>query len=219
VVSRVANILRTGAVVANRRKVLMGMGLIGSGVVLPTCGSFQVAPETGADDMPSRPKALHEGRGAKVDGRQAADFTLEVYQGAELLGASVVQFRDVLGAGMPVVLNFWAAQCAPCRFELPDLQRVYEATRARVLFVGLDIGPFVGLGSLQDGRALVSELGVTYPVGTTWDAGVVNNYRVLGMPTTIFITPSAEIVRHWTGRVTASAVRELVDELIKASRR
>ena len=206
-------------VVTDRRKALTKMGLIGGGVVLSACGGQQLLLETGADDLkPSLPKALDEGGGSKVGGRQASDFTLEVYQGADLLGASVIQFSDVLGAGRPVVLNFWAGQCPPCRFEMPDLQRVYEATREHALFVGLDIGRFVGLGSLQEGRALVSELGVTYPVGTTQDADIVNKYRVLGMPTTIFITPSGEIVRHWTGMLTGSLTRELVDALIDSSR-
>jgi hypothetical protein len=101
---------------------------------------------------------------------------------------------------------------------MPDLQQIYEATRQSALFVGVDIGPFVGLGSIEEGRALVSELGVTYPVGTAREPDVVRQYLVLGMPTTVFITPSAEIVRHWTGVLSAAATRELVDELVDVSR-
>ena len=202
----------------NRRQALKKVGVIAAGAVVPACSRPQMFGGSGTNDRKSQPPTASENVRTSAGDRQAADFTLEAYQGADVLGASVVRFSRVLHAGRPVVLNFWAGQCAPCRFEMPDLQQIYEATRQSALFVGVDIGPFVGLGSIEEGRALVSELGVTYPVGTTREPDVVRQYLVLGMPTTVFITPSAEIVRHWTGVLSAAATRELVDELVDVSR-
>ena len=68
-------------------------------------------------------------------------------------------------------------------------------------------------------RALLQELGVTYPNGTIFEAEVITmtNYRVIGMPTTHFITPEGEIVETWTGLLTLGKMTELVEELLVAS--
>ena len=100
---------------------------------------------------------------------------------------------------------------------MPDLQAVYEEYGDRILLVGLDVGPFVGLGSRADGQALLAELAVTYPAGTTMDSNVVFDYTLLGMPTTYFISPDGEIVDTWTGLLTEDKLVELVEQLLAAS--
>lgn len=100
---------------------------------------------------------------------------------------------------------------------MSDLQRVYEARHEEMILIGVDIGPFVQLGTREDGRALLDELGVTYPTGTTFDASVVESYSVLGMPSTYFITPDGQIWDSWTGLLTEDKMNELVDGLIEAS--
>jgi len=169
---------------------------------------------------PGLTPAPDEAAGAPISedpGELAPDFGLSVYQGAAELGGETVQFSDVLARGKPVVLNFWAGLCPVCRFEMPDLQAVYEDFDGRFLLVGLDIGPFTNLGSRELGRALLKEVGVTYPVGTTFEAEVIINYRVLGMPTTVFITPEGEIVETWTGLLTKEKMTELIEALLVAS--
>ena len=150
-------------------------------------------------------------------GRPAPDFQITVYQGADVLGDKEVKFSDLLAKGKPVVLNFWAGECPPCRAEMPDLQVVAEQYQDRILLFGLDVGPFVGLGSREDGQALLKELGVTYPAGTTFDAQVVKAYNVLGMPTTFFVKPDGEIVEQWTALITKSKLTERVESLLAAS--
>jgi len=140
-----------------------------------------------------------------------------MYQGEREVGGATVSLRELLGQGKPVVLNFWSGNCPPCRVEMPDFERAYRELRGRILFVGVDVGPYVRLGSVDDGRRLVQELGITYPVGTTSEAAVIPAYRVLGMPTTAFITPAGRIVRQWTGILDYSALLRLVDELMAAS--
>ncbi len=151
------------------------------------------------------------------EGRPAPDFTLTVYQGQEVLGGEEVQFSELVGEGKPVVLNFWAGLCPPCRIEMPDLESVYQERSEEILLVGLDVGPFTNLGTREDGRALLRELGITYPTGTTFDPGIIEQYEVLGMPSTYFITPDGQIHKSWSGLLTEAKLNELVDELIAAS--
>jgi thiol-disulfide isomerase/thioredoxin len=145
------------------------------------------------------------------------DFQIAVYQGQDVLGGEEVDFSGVVGNGKPVVLNFWAGLCPPCRLEMPDLQEVHEEFGDQIVLVGIDVGTFTGLGDEQEGRALLQEVGVTYPTGTTANAEVMRAYEVIGMPTTLFITPDGEIVERWTGLLTKDKMEELVLELIDAS--
>jgi thiol-disulfide isomerase/thioredoxin len=146
-----------------------------------------------------------------------ADFPIEVYQGAEVLGGETVLLSELLSQGKPIVLNFWAGLCPPCRLEMPDFQEVYIEYNSKVLLFGLDVGTFTSLGTPEDGRALLAELGVTYPAGTTSEASVMVDYRVIGMPSTFFLTPSGEIVRTWSGLLTKEKISEFIDELLTAS--
>jgi cytochrome c biogenesis protein CcmG/thiol:disulfide interchange protein DsbE len=156
-------------------------------------------------------------RASAAPERTAPDFTIAVYRGAEVLGGSEVRFSSVLRQGKPVVLNFWAGLCPPCRAEMPDLQRVAEEFQGRVLVLGLDVGPFVGLGSREDGQALLAQLGITYPTGTTFEPAVVREYQLAGMPTTVFITPKGVITRQWTGIMTREQMIARIEELLAAS--
>jgi thiol-disulfide isomerase/thioredoxin len=147
----------------------------------------------------------------------APDFAITVDQGADVLGGEKVRFSDLLAQGQPIVLNFWAGLCPPCRAEMPDLQEMYDEYQGRVLLFGLDVGSFVSLGSTEDGRALLEELKVTYPAGTTFEPKVVREYQILGMPTTLFIKPNGEVIRNWAGLLNKQKMEELVEELLAAS--
>ena len=100
---------------------------------------------------------------------------------------------------------------------MPEFDHAWQAARDRVLLVGLDVGPLINLGTRAEGEALAQELGVTYPVGTTSDATVMQRYQVLGMPSTLFITAQSQIVRQWTGSLDEAALNDLIDELLQAS--
>lgn len=150
--------------------------------------------------------------------RPAPDIEIVMYQGAEKVGGATVALSSLWETTQrPVVLNFWAGLCPPCRAEMPDFQRLYSERRGEITLIGVDIGPFIGLGSREDGRALLREVGVTYPAGTTLDARTVRNYEILGMPTTVFITADGRIWRKHAGLLTRGQMVALVDELLRVS--
>ena len=144
---------------------------------------------------------------------QAPDFTINVFQGQEAVGGDQVALSQLLGT-RPIVLNFWAGLCPPCRAEMPDLQMFYEDFKDRVLLLGIDLGQFTGLGTQEDAQELLQELGVSYPAGSTENASVIPDYRVLGMPSTVFIDGNGEIFSNWTGVLNDKVLREKTLEML-----
>jgi thiol-disulfide isomerase/thioredoxin len=147
----------------------------------------------------------------------APDFEVRFYQGADVLGSERPSFSELFSQGKPVVLNFWAGLCPPCRAEMPGFQNVYNDLQDQFIMVGLDIGPFVGLGSHDDGRRLLEELGVTYPIATTPDGSVLAAYGVRGMPTTVFLTATGEVFKTHVGLLDERTFRTEVEKLIAAA--
>ncbi len=146
-----------------------------------------------------------------------ADIQITIYQGEGFQPDEEIALSELLAQGKPLVLNFWAGLCPPCRLEMPDFQAVNDKFQDRVLIFGLDVGPFTGLGSNEDGLALLQELSITYPAGTTFDPSVMRDYKILGMPTTYFITPNGEVYKTWTGLLTTEKLTEIIEELLEVS--
>lgn len=189
-----------------RRPGAMAGGLVVLlGVAVAACG---------ADAVSEQPEATRAPVEQSVDHKLPLDFAISVYQGESVLGGTDVQFSEVLAPGKPVVLNMWAGLCPSCRAEMLDLQTVYEDVGDDIVFFGLDIGPFTGLGNREDALALIGEIGVTFPVGSTERAEVVSAYRVLVMPSTYFIRPDGSIFESWSGPLGASGLREKVAALL-----
>jgi thiol-disulfide isomerase/thioredoxin len=152
---------------------------------------------------------------ALAAGGSGSEFA--VYQGHDRLGGSTASVDDVLDDGIPVVLNFWGGDCPPCRFEMPALQRVYETHQSDINFLGLDIGPFMGLGTRQSARDLLSELQITYPAGGPPNRDIQNRYSVNALPTTVFFGPDGRVFRRWDGAISEGQMNQIVEAMLGGS--
>ena len=145
----------------------------------------------------------------------APDFPVTVYQGAEQLGGQAVTLAGL--AGKAVVLNFYGGNCPPCLQEMPALQAAYQRYKDRVVLLGVDIGPFTGLGTMDEGKKLLTELNVTYPAGTTPDGTVPARYQLFVIPATVSVTPDGKVLRKYLGSLDSTAALLFFEELVRAS--
>ena len=184
-------------------RALLAIAAIAAALALAACGT---------DAAPSASQSPDAAAGAVS--LETPDLEISVYQGQETLGGDSAALSDALAHGKPVVLNFWAALCPPCRAEMPEFQRVHERRGGEVTILGVDIGPQQFLGTREEGRALLRDLGVTYAAGTTYNETVARDFEILGMPTTIFIRADGSVARKWSGVINEEKLNELVDELV-----
>jgi cytochrome c biogenesis protein CcmG/thiol:disulfide interchange protein DsbE len=104
--------------------------------------------------------------------------------------------------GTPVVLNFWATWCVPCRQEMPDLEAVHRSLGLTVAFLGIN-----NRDSRRPAAAFLRTTKVTYPTGFDPDGQIAAAYEVLGMPTTVFISADGTVLAKHTGQLKASTLR------------
>ena len=71
------------------------------------------------------------------------------------------EFDAAAARGRPLIVNFWASWCLPCREEMPVLEASWREYRDSVLFVGINTQE----RSEEDAQALMNEFGLTYPNG------------------------------------------------------
>jgi cytochrome c biogenesis protein CcmG/thiol:disulfide interchange protein DsbE len=150
---------------------------------------------------------------AEAKAPPAPGFTLEVLQkgspGPRLerrLQAAASDGQLALDElrGAPVVLNFWASWCPPCRTEAPRLERSWRGSRGRgVVFLGLDMQDLTG-----DAREFIREFHITYPNVRDPGDEVARDWGVTGLPETFFVSPRGRVVAHVIGAISSEQLEE-----------
>jgi len=125
-------------------------------------------------------------------GNRAPDFTLRSLDG------SSVRLSDL--RGKPVVINFWASWCPPCKEEMPAFQKAYERYRSEgVVFLGVDY---------REDAATVQRFVQQNGYGWTFlldsDGQVARSYQVTGVPETYFIDRNGIVRDSQIGPLTPS---------------
>ena len=110
-------------------------------------------------------------------------------------------------AGTPLVVNFFAATCPPCRGEMPDFQEVSQDLGDRVRFIGISVDP-----TRAEADEVVADTGVTYDLG--WDPDFALYYQFGGfkLPTTVFLSADGETLEVVSNALSESTLRDLIDE-------
>jgi cytochrome c biogenesis protein CcmG, thiol:disulfide interchange protein DsbE len=156
---------------------------------------------TGNDDAPSGsgPHEVPAANSAMI-GEVAPEFAVERLDGG------TVRLSDY--RGKPVVLNFWASWCTPCRKEFPLFRSSLASKPGAYEMVGVDTGRDVR----GDAQQFVDDQSATWPIGFDPDNRVALGYGVDPLPQTFFIRADGTIASHTIRALTKA---ELKRELAK----
>ena len=171
---------------------LLGVALLGGGWIVYSQEAAE--PAFNADGLSEAP----------IAGYLAPSFTLTSLQGEEV---SLADYQ-----GQPVVLNFWATWCPPCRAEIPHFQDASIKYNGQAAIIGVDQG---------EPRTLVSdfaaEFGVTYPLLLDPDNDVNRQYQVQALPKTVFIDANGVVREVFTGIINGAVLEDRIERLLQES--
>lgn len=120
-------------------------------------------------------------------GYYAPDFTVVDAEGIE---HKLSDFR-----GKPVILNFWASWCGPCKSEMPDFEEVYQEYKEEIHFLMVNLTDGYQ-ETVESASKLITGKGYTFPVYFDTKLEAANAYYVYSIPQTFFIDKDGNLVAY-----------------------
>lgn len=118
---------------------------------------------------------------------------------------------DLEKTSKPVLINFWATWCPPCRTEMPGLQSLYEEFSNDIDFIMVNVGETKE--TVQD--FLVENETYTFPIGYDLDGSYATRFGIVGIPTTFIVGKDKVIKNYVVGAREESQFREYLEEIVK----
>jgi len=113
--------------------------------------------------------------------------------------------------GSPLIVNFWATWCPPCRAEMPSMQRAWEQIRDEdIALLAINVGE-----SVEEIERFLDHVPVGFPLPMDADSRVVQAWPVRGLPTTFVVDPDGRLAykaageRQWDDPALLDLVRDL----------
>ena len=186
----------------NNKKTLLALALTlvvllgGASVLYARLGERTAAPE----QIPAASSAAASSAASSAESEPffAPDFT--VYD----IDGNPVRLSDFLGK--PVVLNFWASWCGPCKSEMPDFNAICEELRGEVVF--LMINSTDGMReTVETASAFIAEQGYTFPVYYDTDGDASATYGAYSLPTSYFVNAEGHLITGAVGAISGDTLR------------
>ncbi len=139
-------------------------------------------------------------------GREMPTFSMPLFERYQVEYSSSLAFEG--DPGRPVVLNFWASWCAPCRDEAPMLEAAWREYGDRVLVVGVNTQD----RSADNAEAFLDEFQLSFPNGRDANSRISIDYGIFGLPETFFIRADGTLSHKHAGPLST----EVLDIQIQA---
>ncbi|MGQ0792524.1 MAG: TlpA disulfide reductase family protein [Deltaproteobacteria bacterium] len=130
---------------------------------------------------------------SKTAGSDATTLMLEDFSLFSLAGNKLIKSADF--KGRPVVINFWASWCGPCREEMPFFERVWNQHKDKgLIFIGIDT-----LDDVKRAREFLNGLRISYLNLDDSSGEMSSRYGVSGLPVTLFINREGKVAVKYIG--------------------
>ena len=129
---------------------------------------------------------------------EAYDFTVYDWDG------NPVRLSDM--KGIPVVLNFWASWCPPCRAEMPEFDEIAKEYEGKVAFMMVNLTDGES-ETLDSAKSLIESMGYTFPVYFDTTSEAAYTYGIQSIPITFFIDAEGYFVAYYEGSMPGETLR------------
>ena len=157
-------------------------------------------------EMPGLAVEATQTTGGEAEPNPAPDFTFYNLEG------NAHKLSDF--QGKPVLLNFWASWCGPCKSEMPEFQNFYETYGEDVHFVIVNLTDGVQ-ETVESASAYIAQEGYTFPVYFDSDLEGAYGYGVNAVPVTYFIDAEGNFVAWAQGALSAEMLQQGMDMLLQ----
>lgn len=187
----------------NKKKLtVLAVGLL---VVLLAAGiAYQKlgANFSGENQLSARPTAQPDAQGGEPEKIQALDFTVYDADGGE------VRLSDYFGK--PIVLNFWASWCGPCKSEMPAFDQANEDLSGEVQFLMINMTDG-NRETVETAQAFIEQNGYAFPVVFDTSMDAASTYGAYALPTSFFIDADGYVIANAQGAIDADTLQRGID--------
>lgn len=112
--------------------------------------------------------------------------------------------------GSPVVLNFWASTCVPCKQEMAAFEKIHAESGDKVRFIGIDVSE-----SVATGKRFAKQTGVSYTLGRDPQSKMITSFGGIALPHTVIIDAKGTITAMRNRALDETALRQLVADVTR----
>ena len=147
----------------------------------------------------NQPLTAQRERQIPQSGQKFPDFTLESLDGEKITLSEL--------ANQPIVINFWATWCDPCKEEMPLFEAVYSENSG-IVVLGINYNEPANII-----RRFVQERGITFPILLDADGKLAERFQVFGFPTTYFIDRDGILRGIYVGQLNEQLILSYLEEI------
>ena len=117
--------------------------------------------------------------------------------------------------GKPVILNFWASWCGPCKSEMPDFEEAYKEYGENIHFLMVNLTDGYQ-ETVNSAKRFIEDAGYTFPIYYDTKQNAARTYGVYSIPMTFFIDENGYVIAHGTGALDAKTLQTGIDYIYDA---
>ena len=122
-----------------------------------------------------------------------------------------VKLSDKLGK--PVVINFWASWCYPCKSELPDFEEMYKKYGSEVEFMMVNLTS--GRETKEAAAAFIESAGYTFPVYYDTMSSGAMAYGITAIPLTVFVNKDGSIASYYNQMIDGETLENGIKDIME----
>lgn len=185
---------------ARKKRVILSIIVFIVLLVAAYAGYRALSGGTPSDSLKQQ-EGISSGGSQKI---KAEDFSMTDQHGNQ------VKLSDM--KGKPIVLNFWASWCPPCKEEMPTFDKLSTELKGKVEFMMVDLVDGQKENS-SDGKAYIDQKGFKFPVYFDAKQEGANTYQVYSIPTTLFIDKDGYLVHRTEGAIDEVMLRDAIEKI------